>query len=105
MQIFIFTVQADYLVLIDTHWSHEAETDPDSMQNTALTFIFLFLITLVYCIGTTIIKVWTYDLLWRIIYNNSNAQKANSVILYIGGDEVKWIKNIFQNENAVTRDS
>uniref|UniRef100_A0A667X418 Ig-like domain-containing protein n=1 Tax=Myripristis murdjan TaxID=586833 RepID=A0A667X418_9TELE len=38
-------------------WDHAMETDQDSMGSTALTFIILFLITLLYSIGTTAIKV------------------------------------------------
>uniref|UniRef100_A0A667X7D8 Ig-like domain-containing protein n=1 Tax=Myripristis murdjan TaxID=586833 RepID=A0A667X7D8_9TELE len=38
-------------------WDLAMETDQDSMGSTALTFIILFLITLLYSIGTTAIKV------------------------------------------------
>ncbi|XP_060758710.1 titin-like [Neoarius graeffei] len=36
---------------------HETDMEDDSMVNTALTFVFLFLITLFYSIGVTVIKV------------------------------------------------
>ncbi|XP_036418930.1 uncharacterized protein LOC118802491 [Colossoma macropomum] len=38
----------------ETDWS--VETEDSNMENTALTFVFLFLITLIYCIGATIVK-------------------------------------------------
>lgn len=36
---------------------YEMEMDDDNMANTALTFVFLFLITLFYSIGVTVFKV------------------------------------------------
>ncbi|KAL6476122.1 hypothetical protein MHYP_G00146210 [Metynnis hypsauchen] len=38
-----------------TDWS--VKTEDGNMENTALTFVFLFLITLIYCIGATLVKV------------------------------------------------
>uniref|UniRef100_A0A8C5ASY6 Ig-like domain-containing protein n=1 Tax=Gadus morhua TaxID=8049 RepID=A0A8C5ASY6_GADMO len=46
-----------FLVLTESQWSNAVDGQQDSMQSTLNTFIILFLITLVYSIGTTAIKV------------------------------------------------
>lgn len=46
-----------FLVLTESQCSTATDGEQDSMQSTAQTFIILFLITLVYSIGTTAIKV------------------------------------------------
>jgi len=38
------------------------DTDDSGISNTALTFVFLFLITLFYSIGATFVKVYTFRL-------------------------------------------
>uniref|UniRef100_A0A667WSD5 Ig-like domain-containing protein n=1 Tax=Myripristis murdjan TaxID=586833 RepID=A0A667WSD5_9TELE len=49
--------KSEYVFVTNSCWDHAMETDQDSMGSTALTFIILFLITLLYSIGTTAIKV------------------------------------------------
>ncbi|XP_053095056.1 uncharacterized protein LOC117598814 [Pangasianodon hypophthalmus] len=51
------TCHTFYCLMLTELFHHEAEMmDDDSMANTALTFVFLFLITLFYSIGVTVIK-------------------------------------------------
>lgn len=49
---------SDVLVLLDLFYDG-TEMDYENRANTALTFVFLFLITLFYSIGVTVIKVRT----------------------------------------------
>ncbi|KAK2829093.1 hypothetical protein Q7C36_017083 [Tachysurus vachellii] len=46
-----------YCLMIFENLDHEVEVDEDNMANTAITFVFLFLFTLFYSIGVTVIKV------------------------------------------------
>ncbi|XP_072550449.1 immunoglobulin alpha-2 heavy chain-like [Salminus brasiliensis] len=47
----------DDILLTEMFQYDPAETDESNMTKTALTFVFLFLISLFYCIGVTVIKV------------------------------------------------
>ncbi|XP_077411709.1 uncharacterized protein ighd [Vanacampus margaritifer] len=51
----------DYVLVETNHqWNNAVDAEQDNMGNTALTFILLFLITLLFSIGTTVFKVISY---------------------------------------------
>ncbi|XP_077353008.1 uncharacterized protein ighd [Festucalex cinctus] len=53
----------DVLVETTHQWNNAVDAEQDNMGNTALTFILLFLITLLFSIGTTVFKIRPYSTL------------------------------------------
>lgn len=56
------SVSAAWIVWIEHPLFEAIATDDSGISNTAVTFVFLFLITLFYSIGATFVKVYTFRL-------------------------------------------
>lgn len=54
------SVSAAWIVWIEHPLFEPIDTDDSGISNTAVTFVFLFLITLFYSIGATFVKVYTF---------------------------------------------
>jgi len=58
----VLLVSTAWIVWMEHPLFEPIDTDDSGISNTALTFVFLFLITLFYSIGATFVKVYTFRL-------------------------------------------
>lgn len=52
-----FIINSGFLIETNYHWGNTVDVEEDNMGDTAITFILLFLLTLLFSIGTTAFKV------------------------------------------------
>lgn len=55
-----FTFNSEFMIETNCKWGFSVDGEEDNMGDTAITFIFLFLLTLLLSIGTTAFKVQIY---------------------------------------------
>ncbi|KAG8006630.1 Ig mu chain C region membrane-bound form, partial [Nibea albiflora] len=68
-----FLIETNYL------WNNTMDTEDDSMGDTALTFILLFLITLLFSIGTTVVKANSVDISDKLYVDLPEAPGLHSI--------------------------
>ncbi len=59
------SVPTEWIVWIENPLYEDIDTDDSGIANTAVTFVFLFLITLFYSIGATFVKVYNFFIFFR----------------------------------------
>ncbi|KAE8283072.1 hypothetical protein D5F01_LYC18468 [Larimichthys crocea] len=88
----IYERSIEFLIVTNYQWNNTLEIEDDKMRDTALAFILLFLITLLFTIGTTAVKDENGHTLIEYSKSTDNGKKVINLALDITYDE--WNQGI-----------